>query len=102
MTLKLITLVSLILNLYFIAFWYWPTGMYEVDYRHQNTITWERDPAFTASMFTLVDDSLWYDTNGLWIGNAEGGTIIADVPQNNYDLMVLGHEFLHSFGYWHE
>jgi hypothetical protein len=53
-------------------------------------------------MFTLVDDSLWYDTNGLWIGNAEGGTIVAGVPKNNYDLMVLGHEFLHSMGYWHE
>ena len=76
-----------------------PTGLVEREYQHEATIIWERDPAFVASMTTLVDDSIWTEVQGMYLTHDE--TIIAPVPKNNLELIVLGHEVLHAFNYKH-
>jgi len=81
---------------------YAPIDLYEATNVHHTTITWERDPAFVASMFKLQDDSIWTDIGGLNIGNNTRSTIIQEVPTTKRELQTFGHECLHSFGYIHD
>ena len=80
-----------------------PIGMWEGTYIETSTVTWERDPAFVASMFKLQqDDSMWTEIAGLNIRQGNASTIIQEVPTNRIDLYTFGHECLHSYGYTHK
>jgi len=79
-----------------------PTRMWEDQKVDTTVITWERDPAFVASMMELQDDSMWTEILGLAITKGDHTTIIADIPTNNRELITFGHECLHAFGYTHK
>ena len=97
----------LILILFAVAFWqfwfynYAPVNMWEDESVYKAAITWERDPAFVASMTKMADDSIFTEVRGMAITDRDGTTVIAPVPTNQSELRTFGHECLHAFGYTH-
>ena len=92
----LLIAAQVVLNLFYVyTFYYAPLDFYEAKNIDQTQITWERDPAFVASMTKLTD------SKALNIREHDGSTIIHHIPQTNAELMTFGHECLHAFGYSH-
>lgn len=97
---KLILTLSLLINAYFAYFLFIEDiGLVEREYQHSAVVHWERDPAFFASMSKIAHKE---PTKLLGMYLPHYNTIIMPVPRNNYELMTLGHEFMHAVNYKHK